>query len=177
MSFQNLVCPIQDRCQGYFDILSNNMLKISLSQTILHHVWSSIVHPGKYKPSFTSLQHSFRTNSWGNPAIWVQFWTYPWARPWCPVWPWPPAGPDYFPPGLLCPSPSAPYSILLSSGQNNQTKEDFSYLWKFQNWFLSFPSGFPTSSWDQLTSGLPQLLLFYRFHSKTKHLHICSWCT
>ena len=67
MSFQNLVCPIQDRCQGYFDILSNNMLKISLSQTILHHVWSSIVHPGKYKPSFTSFQHSFRTNSWGKP--------------------------------------------------------------------------------------------------------------
>ena len=62
-AFQNLVCSIQDRCQGYFDIWINNMLKISLSQTSLHHVWSSIVHPGKYKPSFTSLQHSFRTNS------------------------------------------------------------------------------------------------------------------
>ena len=127
-------------------------LKISLSQTILHHVWSSIVHPGKYKLSFTSLQHSFRTNSWGNPAIWVKFWTYPWARPWCPVWPWPPAGPDYFPPGLLCPSPSAPYSILLSSSQNNQThicgnlKIDFFHFHQdFQHppetsWLVASPS-------------------------------------
>ena len=92
-------------------------------------------------------------------------WTYPWARPWCPVWPWPPAGPDYFPPGLLCPSPSAPYSILLSSSQTNQTKEDFSYLWKSQNRFLSFPSGFPASPWGPWLVASP------------KHLHICSWCT
>ena len=113
-----------------FDILSNSMLKISLSQK------SGPDHSAPCGPQWfiqentSYLLHHFSTVSGPshgeNPTIWVKFWTYPWARPWCPVWPWPPAGPDYFPPGLLCPSPSAPYSILLSSSQNNQTKEDFS---------------------------------------------------